>query len=418
MKVRLGVLEEPTFRSLYFARALSLLGDGVVPVALAFAVLSVERSASALGIVLAASAIPRVGLILVGGVVGDRVSRRNVMLATDLVRFGSQATTAFLLISGNARLWHLAVLAFVNGCGTAFFMPASTGLLPQVVGGERLQEANALFSLTASTFMLAGPVLAGILVSTVGAGWAFAVDAATYLGSAAFLTRIRGLGEIEVVAGATFLDQLREGWEVVRSRSWVVVDGVFSALGNAATLAPIFVLGPLVASRSLDGAKSWAIISAGFGLGAIAGGAIALRFKPARPLVVGWTLLALFGVPAALLAVPAPTVAIAGGAFLAGLALNVANTLFETALQQHVPQAALSRASSFSWMLALLLQPIGFALVGPVSDAVGIRATLIGAAVWALLSSCIVLSVPGVRDLRSRDQPRSASTSAAVGSDG
>lgn len=148
MKVRLGVLHERTFRSLYFARALSLLGDGVVPLALAFAVLSLDRSATALGVVLTASAIPRVGLLLVGGVVGDRVSRRNVMLATDLLRFGSQASAAFLLISGHAQLWHLALLAFVNGCGTAFFMPASTGLLPQVVPEERLQEANALFSLS------------------------------------------------------------------------------------------------------------------------------------------------------------------------------------------------------------------------------------------------------------------------------
>ncbi len=400
MKPRLGVLAEPTFRSLYFARALSLLGDGVVPLALAFAVLSLDRSATALGIVLTSSAIPRVGLILVGGVVGDRVSRRNVMLASDVLRFGSQATAAFLLISGHAQLWHLALLAFVNGCGTAFFMPASTGLLPQVVPDERLQEANALFSLTASTFSLGGPVLAGILVTTVGAGWAFAVDAATYLGSALFLAQIRDLGKVEPAGATTFLAQLREGWDAVRTRTWVLMDGIFSALGNAVIIAPIFVLGPLVALRSLDGPKSWTIILVGYGLGAIASGALALRLRPSRPLVLGWSLLALFGVPAALLSVPAPTVVIAAGAFLAGISLNIANTLFETALQQHVPRAVLSRASSFSWMLAMLLQPIGFALVGPISDAVGIRATLIGAAVWALVSSCIVLSVPGVRDLR------------------
>jgi MFS family permease len=366
--------------------------------------------------VLTASAIPRVGLMLVGGVVGDRLSRRNLMLAADLLRFGSQTAAAVLLIGGHAQLWHLAVLAFVNGCGSAFFMPASTGLLPQVVSDERLQEANALVSLTSSAFSLAGPVLAGVLVTTVEAGWAFAVDAATYLGSAFFLARIPQVGKVEPAGTATFLAQLREGWEAVRSRSWVLMDGIFSALGNAVILAPIFVLGPLVALRSLEGPKSWTIILFGYALGAIAGAVLALRLRPARPLVLGWSLLALFGVPAALLAVPAPTVVIAAGAFLAGISLNIANTVFETALQQHVPRSVISRASSFSWTLAMLLQPIGFALVGPVSKAVGIRAVLIGAAVWALVQSCIVLSVPGVRDLRGRQM--SASTSAAVGSDG
>jgi MFS transporter len=254
--------------------------------------------------------------------------------------------------------------------------------------------------MTESGFTLLGPVIAGILVATVGAGWAFAVDAASFLLSASFLTRIGDLGTAVPGEAASFFTQLREGWLVVRSRTWLLMDGVFSALGNAATLAPIFVLGPLVAQRSLGGASSWAAIVACFGVGSILGGATAVRLKPERPLFVGWALLALFALPAALLAVPAPTAAIAAGAATAGVALNYANTLFETTLQQHVPAAAISRASSFSWLLALLLQPIGFAVVGPISAAIGVRATLIAAAVWSLISSCVVLSVPGVRDLR------------------
>lgn len=399
MKLSAGVLRDRGFRSLYFARAFSLLGDGVVPVALAFAVLQVETSATALGIVLASQAVPRVGLMLVGGVFGDRLPRRRVMVAADLLRFATQGATAALLISGHARLWHLAVLAFLYGGGAAFFMPASTGLVRHVVPAARLQEANALLSLTASAFSLGGPVLAGILVVTVGPGWAFAVDAASFVVSAAFLLGLRDLGEVSTT-DATFLAQLREGWEEVRTRTWLVMDGVFSALGNAATVAPIFVLGPLVAKRSLGGPGAWAVIAAGFGVGAVLGGAAALRIRPERPLVAGWSLLSLFALPAALLAVPAPTLVIAAGALAAGVALNVANTLFETALQQHVPAAATSRASSFSWMLAMLLQPIGFAVVGPVSDAIGIRTTLFAAAVWALAASGIVLAVPGVRDLR------------------
>jgi MFS family permease len=352
--------------------------------------------------VLAAAAIPRVALILVGGVFGDRWPRRRVMVASDLLRFASQGLIAALLLSGRAELWHLAVLSAAHGVGAAFFLPASTGLLAQVVRRQDLQEANALMSLTASAFSLLGPLLAGVLVAAAGAGWAFAVDSATFLLSAAFLLRIGDLGAAAPALGS-FLDQLREGWAVVRSRTWLLMDGIFSALANALVLAPILVLGPLVAKESLDGAASWAAISASFGAGAVAGGLLALRIRPRRPLVIGWALLSLFALPPALLAVPAPTFAIAAGMLLAGVSLNVANTLFETALQQHVPAGAISRATSFSWLLALVLQPIGFAVVGPVSDAIGIEATLVAAAVWALASTAIVLSVPGVRDLRRLD---------------
>ena len=113
MRLGLEVLRERSFRSLFFARALSLLGDGIVPVALAFAVLGIERSATALGIVLAAQSVPRVTLMLVGGVFGDRLPRRTVMLVSDLVRFLSQGLIAVLLIAHRAELWHLAVLGFV-----------------------------------------------------------------------------------------------------------------------------------------------------------------------------------------------------------------------------------------------------------------------------------------------------------------
>jgi MFS family permease len=394
-----GILRERRFRSLYFARTFSMLGDGIVPVALAFAVLEVERSATALGLVLAAQAATRVGFILVGGVVGDRLPRRLVMVTSDLVRFGTQAATAALLITQHAELWHLAALQATHGAASAFFLPASTGIIPELVPRNRLQEANALVSLTSSAFSLVGPVVSGTIVATAGPGWAFAVDSGTFLLSASFLLRIGSLGAIAATTDS-FLAQFRAGWYEVRSRTWLWMDGLFSALANAITLAPIWVLGPLIAKESLAGARSWAAITALFGAGAIAGSIGALRFKPERPLFVAWSLLALFALPPAMLAIPAPTAVIAASAFLAGISLNFANTLFETVLQQEVPSSAISRATSFTWGLALVLQPIGFAVVGPIADALGMRATLIGAGAWELVACAIVLSVPGVRDLR------------------
>jgi MFS family permease len=319
------------------------------------------------------------------------------MVASDLVRVGTQGTAAALLLTHRAELWHLIVLMALYGTAAAFFLPAQTGLVPHTVRPERLQEANALLGLTSSAFSVLGPSVSGVLVATVGPGWALGVDSSTFLVSAVFLVGLELAATIPPAAARRFLTELREGWTEVRSRTWLWIDGLFSALGNAVVLAPLFVLGPVVATRSLHGAASWAAIVTAFGVGAVVGSFVALRLKPRRPILVGWTALVAFAFPSALLAIPAPTVAVAAGAFLAGLSLNLANTLFETTLQQYVPPAALSRATSFVWLLALALQPIGFALVGPVSEAIGIRTTLVIGAVWSVVASAVAISIPSVR---------------------
>ena len=162
-----------------------------MPVALAFAVLDLTSSATSLGLVLVAAFVPRVVLLLLGGVVADRWPRRRVMLATDVVRASTQALVAFVLLSGQARLWHLALLFAAYGAADAFFSPASTGLVPEVVPGERLQEANALLSLSRSATTVAGPALAGLLVALSAPATVFAVDAATFVVSALSLALLR-----------------------------------------------------------------------------------------------------------------------------------------------------------------------------------------------------------------------------------
>ena len=407
----LDVLRERPFRLLYLARATSLFGDGLLGVALAFAVLGIDNSPSALGFVFFARALPTVIFILVGGVWADRLPRHLVMVASDLVRFGTQGIAAGLLITHHARLWHLIVLMAIYGTGAAFFLPAQTGLVPHTVPGERLQEANALLSLTSSAFSVLGPSVSGVLVATVGPGWALGVDSSTFLASAAFLVGLELATTIPPAPRQRFLAELGAGWREVRSRTWVWVDGLFSALGNAIILAPFFVLGPVVAKRSLHGPASWAAIVAAFGIGAVCGSFVALRVKPRRPLLVGWTALLAFALPSALLAVPSSTAAIAAAAFLAGLSLNLANTFFETTLQQYVPAAALSRATSFVWMLALALQPVGFALAGPVAGAIGLRATLVAGAIFAGVQCTIAISIPSIRRLERLDGgPRAASS--------
>jgi len=399
----LGPLNEREFRLLYLARAFSLFGDGLVPVALPFAVFSIDRSPSALGFVLASRSLALVVFLLVAGVVSDRLARQQVMIASDLTRLTAQATMAALLIGGAAKLWQLVVLVFLYGLGDAFFRPTSTGFVPETVSRNRLQQANALLVLTNSSFSILGPVVAGVLVASVGPGWALAADAATFLASALFVVQIHVIPKARPQA-ASFMRELREGWHVFRSRTWLWVDGVFSALGSFAVLAPMFVLGPVVAARSLGGAPAWATIVAAFGLGSVLGGIVLLRVRPKRPLLVAIPPLALLALPVALLALPAPTPLIALGTLAGGFGLTVFNTLFETTVQRHVPSESLSRVASIDWVMSGALQPFGFALAGSAALVIGPGTTLAASALWIVVSTAIVLSIPSVRNLRSLDQ--------------
>src|ERR687886_1895166 len=156
---RLGALEEREFRLFFSGQAISLLGDGMAPLALAFAVLDLTGSPTDLGFVFAARIIPWVASLLVGGVFADRLSRRGVMVGADLLRFGSQGLTALLLLAHTASLWQIIVLQALTGAGNGFFGPALTGLTPLVVSRERLQQANALRGMAAAGGEIAGPAI-------------------------------------------------------------------------------------------------------------------------------------------------------------------------------------------------------------------------------------------------------------------
>jgi MFS family permease len=214
---RVGVLGERPFRLVFGAYVVSLVGDGIVPVALAFAVLDLTGSPTDLGLVLAARTVPLVACLLAGGVVADRTSRRRVMIAADLVRLVSQGVLGLLLVSGHARLWEVAALQAVLGAATGFFNPASTGLVPMVAGADRLQEANALRGVAMAGGQVVGPAIGGVLVATVGAGEALLADAATYAASALLLARVH-VTERPTGERATFLADLRDGWREVISR--------------------------------------------------------------------------------------------------------------------------------------------------------------------------------------------------------
>ncbi len=400
------MLEERQFRLYFVGQATSWLGDGLLPVAIAFAVLELTGSATDLGLVLAVRMVPIIVLLLVGGVWADRLPRQLVMIASDVVRGGTQAILAVLLLTGSAELWHLLVLQAVYGAGEAFWRPASTALLPSIVSKGQLQQANALMAVAVNGSYTIGPAVAGILVSTVGSGAAIAIDAATFGVSTVALLLLRVPALQRPAEPTTFLDDLREGWREFVSRTWLWVIVVHAALFHLVVIAPLMVLGPVVADRELGGAADWGFIAASMGVGVIVGSASASRLSPARPLFVA---VLFFSIGSALLAavlgLPASTLVIAVAGFVCGTTEGFSEVAWITALQQRVTGTVLARVSAYDTVGSFVFFPIGFALAGPASDVFGIQAVLFFAAGFAVALGLVVASLPSVRGVERFEEP-------------
>jgi MFS family permease len=398
LRERAGALAERPFRLLWLGRTASSVGDAMVPIAIAFAVLTdLGGSAFDLGLVSASFTAARVAFILVGGVWADRLPRRLVMLTTDVIRLVSQATIAVLLFAGALDVWMLAIGSAVSGAAAAFFGPASTGLIPQTVSAARLQQANAFMSLSESATNIFGPALAGVLIGLSGTGVVFAIDAASYAVSALFLAFLPVRGAI-AAARQSFVRDLARGWREVRSRDWL--QGAFAvfALSNT-SIACFFVLGPLVFEQELGGAGEWGLAITVGAVGGVLGSVIALRWRPRRPLVASFLVCLPISLTLLALIPPLPAVAVGLALALSFGGVNVGNALWHTVLQANVPEHALSRVSSYDWLISLVFMPLGFLLAGPLADGIGLETTLLLAAFVSAGANVAVLALPSVRHM-------------------
>jgi MFS family permease len=394
------VLRQRDFRLYFIGQSVSLFGDGMTRVALAFAALGVGGSATDVGLVLAARTLPEIACLLFGGVVADRTSRRRLMVAADVVRLASGGAMAALLIAGDAEVWTLALLAGIGGAATGFFNPASTGLLPAVVAPEDLQRANGLRATSMASGEIAGPIVAGLIVASAGPGWALAVDAVSFGVSAAFLSLLRHDGRSTTTrATASFLTDMRDGWREFRSRKWVVVFVWESALGGLMWGA-WSAIGPVVAERDLGGAAAWGTVLAAMGAGALVGALAAIRVKPRRPLVLVGFMYILFSTPLALLAAGVPVPLLAVAALVAGVGMMLGNTVWESTLQREIPGEALGRVSAYDWFGALAFKPLGLALWGPVAVAIGVSSAL-----WLAFALQFLIAATALGLAASWDQP-------------
>jgi MFS family permease len=399
MKSYLRVLRHQDFRYLFLGQAASMVGDRVVVVAIALYITQHTGSPTDLGVVLGAQALALVALLLFGGVWADRLPRHRIMIATDAVRGTLHAILAALIFLGAARIWEIVLIETLFGAAQAFFQPAYTGLIPQTVPESLIQDAQALTESVSNVAFLVGPALATALVLGIGAGEAFAFDAATFVLSALLLLRVHPRSRGHSSAPASLRRELHDGWREVRSRTWVWVTIVVFAGAVMCVYAPWYALAPIISRDVYGGAGVFGVLESLAGVGAVAGALIGLRWRPARPLLAGLLLVMAWPVQNGLFALGAPVALVGVVVFANGFGFSLLMIWWETALARHIPPRALSRVSAWDWMGSLALLPLGFLVAGPLASAFGAQLVLgVGCLIGAALL-VIAVTQRSVREL-------------------
>ncbi|MFD6426862.1 MFS transporter [Streptomyces sp. NPDC060198] len=398
-------LRTRAFALLFAGQTLSLAGDAAVPVALTLAVYQATGSSGTLALVLTCALIPKVLLLPLGGVIGDRFDPRTVALVTNAVRAAGQIFVGLELLGADPRIWQIAVAEAVGGIAGAFSMPTAAPLVRGTVDDSQLLRANALIASVNGAVRLGGPALGGTLVLTAGAGWAFLLDGASFAACAALLAAIR-VRRVRVPHSSVLAD-LKEGWSEVRARDWywstLIAHGVWN--GAAAVLA---TLGPavIVGARGDEGA--WVTLMQVGSAGVLAGSLLAGRAKPRRPVLVSTLGLATYALPLALLAASAPAWATITSYGLALTGLGYLGPVWDTSVMSAVPEQVLARVTSYDWLISIAAMPLGYVLAPLAASAVGPGLPL-GVAAAAVLTACLATAaLPGVRHFVTEPDPGAA----------
>jgi MFS family permease len=398
----LAPLRERNFRLYFSSRVVNLLGSLMAPVALAFAVLEISDSPTALGVVLAAHSIPMVAFLLAGGVLADRFGRTLVIQSSNVVAGLTQLAIAALVVSGTAEIWHLVVLTAVNGVAAAAALPALASVLPQLVPREQLQQANVLVSMVRSGLSVLGPTVSSLIVVGVGPGWALAVDGLAYLCAAALLAPIRLPRPVRAAGGSVVRD-LREGWGYFRSTTWLWVVVLAFSVICAVHQGGFFTLGPVLAKDTAIGERGWGLILSAEALGLLVTGFVLLRLRLERPLFWGMLGTVVYAAPLVALGLTDSLLLVVLAAFVAGAGIEVFGLGWQLAMQENVPDDMLSRAFSFDALGSFAAIPLGQLLAGPLALAFGLQPVMLVAGLALAAVALLTLLSPSVRDLQRAD---------------
>ncbi|WJD49502.1 MFS transporter [Enterobacter sp. PGRG2] len=386
------------FRHLFFARLFTVLGNGIAPIALAFAVLDMGGSATELGIVVAARSIFNVAFLLIGGVLADRYSRSMVLVSSSIIAALSQGLVAWSVLDGAATFTLLTVLGAINGAAAGIALPASSAMVPQTVPAPTLREANAFIQLGIYGGTVIGASLGGILISAIGPGWGLAVDALGFAAAAPLYLLTRAVAHASDGPASHILQDLCDGWKEFIARSWVWAIVAQFAIVNAAFSGIVMVLGPVVADATF-GRANWGFIIAAQSLGLISGSVIALRWRPRRDLFIGVILVNLCALPVALLSLlPSPALLMAAF-FMAGAGFGLFGVSWAQSLQTHIPPDKLARVYAYDALGSFVAIPAGELAAGPLAAHYGSNNVLLASAVAIVTATIAVCFTPSIRQL-------------------
>ncbi|MEV6607928.1 MFS transporter [Kutzneria sp. NPDC051319] len=391
------LLRHRDFRWLTVGRTVSLIGNGMAPIALAFAVLDLTGSAADLGVVVAGRSLATVVVLLAGGVIADRLPRAAVLQGSSIAAGITQALVASLVLTGSASVPLLVVLSAVNGALSAVFSPASSALTPQTVPADSLRAANAATRITVNLAMIVGGSVAGGLVVVIGPGWCIGVDAVTFALAAFCYTRVRV--PMPAREPSHVVADLREGWAEFTGRTWLWVIVAQFLFVNAVNAGGIQVLGPAIADATF-GRAGWGLALAAETVGALAGGFVAARFQPRRALFFGVSLVLLEAVPLVTLAVAPGTVAMMVALALTGFTMEQAGVAWDISLQENIPADRLARVYSYDAVGSFVAMPLGQIVAGPAAVAFGARSVLLVGAVVVVVATVAALCSRSVRTVR------------------
>jgi hypothetical protein len=376
-----------------------VIGDALVIVAIGLYVTRLTGNPSDVGVVLAAYSLPLVLLILVGGVIADRLPRQFVMVAADVVRAVLHATLAMLIANGSVQVWHMVIIGVLFGTAEAFFQPAYTGLVPQTVAEADIQSAQALTGVSRELAEFASPALATALVLGVGGAAAFGLDAATFALSAVLLSRIRTRPRGKPAARGTVLGELREGWAAVRERPWVWCTIAAFLATVLLALGPFLVLGASVSREVYGTDVVFGLSNAAWGAGTVTGVLIGSRWRPRRPMFTAMVCAVPWPAAVALFAAGPPLVMLYSLMAVSGVGIGLFAVWWETALAQRIPAHLLSRVSAWDWMGSLAFLPLGFLLAGPLAARLGAAQVLIGGGLLGTLAGALGVLPRSTRSL-------------------
>jgi MFS family permease len=394
-----AVLAHRDFRRLALARFVSFLGNGVAPIALAFAVLDISHSATAVGAVLGARTIASLVTVLWGGVLADRLPRGTLLSASSFFSGVVQAVAAVLILTSLATVPLLTLLAVLGGASSSLAMPASGALVQQTVPRPHLQSANAALRLLTNLALVAGAALGGMLIAAVGPGWGTAVDAASFVVAAGLFTLIRvPAARTQTATRRTPLRDLRDGWAEFISHTWVWAIVLEALVWQMAWAASMQVLGPVIADTTL-GRANWGFVLAAQTAGLVLGGIVALRWRPRRALLVGVLLSAVPGVMPIALGIWPNVLLLVPLALVAGLCLEQFGVAWEVSLQSNIDEDRLARVYAFDFLGSIVAAPIGLIVVGPLADLTGVSTLLVIIGLLIMTSALATACLASVRRL-------------------